>query len=1049
MVFFEERIGQILKVLDERIISERLEVAGYQILDQPTSLRQPLPPDEGSWIPYDPLRSLWQQDDCYAWFRCVVRLPQAMQDLPVYFSLQTGRQGWDALNPQFTVYVDGHLRQGLDVNHRDVILTDRGQAGQSFQILLSAYSGVGQGDLSLKGELQALDRETQGLYYDLRTPLEVAMLLPCDSDEHILIIKALTEAVNLLDLRQPGSPAFNASVLSSRAWLHENFYNKYCHDKSPRIYCVGHTHIDVAWLWRLKVTEDKALRSFSTVLRYLEEYPDYLFMSSQPQLYKYVMKNAPEVYGRIKEAVRLGRWEPEGGMFLEADCNLSGGEALVRQILVGKRFFRQEFGRDNEIVWLPDVFGYSAALPQIFMQSGIKYFMTTKISWNEMNKLPCDTFQWEGIDGSKVLTHFSPSRDFNAEGKRGGFATSHFTTYNAMLGPNQVMGAWQRYQQKDISSIALMSFGHGDGGGGPTREMLEYHKRLRLGLPGCPQTVMSDTRSFFHELEDQVRGNRSLPTWSGEMYLEYHRGTYTSMARNKRYNRKSEFAWLNLELYSTLADELLDLSYPRQRLNQGWEVILRNQFHDILPGSSIQAVYEDSKEEYEALARQGDEMRGEALRLLTASVSGEPGDLVVYNPGSCTYDAAVSFPLPEGWQGPQVFDGARMLPTQKDADGGALFAQGAIPPKGWKRFSLKQGTGAQRTAEIDGRCFQTAYYVLNFDEDMNITSLFDREAGRQVLKAGALGNQLMSYEDRPHNFDAWDLNNYYTEHSWPINDVSAWSVTENGPLRCVISIRRPYLDSLIQQRIILYAESRRIDFENDWDWKEAHIFVKALFPVDVLAHEATYEIQYGHVKRPTHFNTSWDFARFEVCHHKWLDVAEEGYGVSLLNDCKYGASVHDGVIGLSLLKSATEPNPAADKERHRFTYALLPHRGGWQEAGVLGEAYQLNNPAQACVKDNRGGHLEDSFSFLSTDEPNVVIEAVKRAEDSEATIVRVYEAFGRRTNARLSFSLPITDAVGCSLMEEETYPLTHDEHSIIFQLKPFQIKSFRVSFKAG
>lgn len=1048
MVFFQERIGEILKVLKAQTVMRSREVNAYEALDHPVQERLITPPEEGQWLPYDPIMSPWKLDDSYAWFRCSFSVPDDFQGLPVYFSLQTGRMGWDALNPQFSVYVNGVIRQGLDVNHRDILLSGEAKAGEVYMIMLSAYSGVGEGELNLKGELKALDIESRGLYYDLKAPHEAAGLLDRCDDNYPLIIQALTKAVNLLDLRQLGSTAYHASVLAARAWLQENFYGKLCHDKAPRIYCVGHTHIDIAWLWTLKVTQDKALRSFATALKLIEEYPDFTFMSSQPQLYQYVRRNAPEVYARIRQAVAAGRWEPEGAMFVEADCNLSGGEALIRQILYGKRFFRAEFGRDNEILWLPDVFGYSAALPQILNKSGIRYFMTTKLSWNELNKLPYDTFLWQGIDGTKILTHFSPSREYCAPAAHCCSPADHVTTYNAQLGASQVMGAWQRYQQKDISSIALMSFGYGDGGGGPTREMLEMHKRLSAGIPGCPQTRLSDARGFFHDLDAQVRDNPLLPTWVGEMYLEYHRGTYTSMARNKRFNRKSEFDWLNTELYSILADELISHPYPRQRIARGWEVILRNQFHDILPGSSIQAVYEDSKKEYELLEQEGTEIQNDALRQLTAQVEGASGDLVVYNPGSFPHDTAVCFPLAQGFGTPAVYDGDKALPAQITSDGRGLFTLGAIPPKGYKRLRLGRGEARCLTAAIDGRRFETAFYQLTFDGQMRIASLYDKRAARQVLKPGEAGNALMSYEDRPHNYDAWDLNNYYTQHAWPMDDVQSWQVTENGAVRCVIEIRRRYLDSAILQRIILYADNPRIDFENDWDWKQTHLFVKALFPVDVLANDATYEIQFGHVKRPTHFNTSWDFARFEVCHHKWLDLAEDAYGVSLLNDCKYGASVHDGVIGLSLLKSAAYPNPAADRERHLFTYALLPHQGSWQEAGVLAQAYQLNNPARAFVKDNEGGSLPGSFSFARSNQPGAVIEAVKQAEDSDATILRVYEAYGRRTQAVIDFALPLAQAEECSLLEEDGTLLPCGRHQLSFTLKPFEIKSFRLFWEA-
>lgn len=1044
MHFFEERIGQILQLLKDLVTTDVVKVEHYQMLNQTVSKRLPQPPGNGEWLEYTPDASPWDGDDCYAWFKTQVTISPSMDGKPVYFALETGRLGWDALNPQFTVYVDGELRQGLDVNHRDVLLTDNAQAGQIFTIMLSAYSGVGQGDLRLRGTLFSVDKETLALYFDMKTPLEIANLLEKESDEYILIVKALNEAVNQLDMRVPGSQAFLESVSGARAWLKEHFYNTVGGDKNPQIWCVGHTHIDVAWMWPLRVTEDKAVRSFSTVLQYLKEYPDYTFMSSQPQLYQYVKDNAPEVYEGIKQAVQDGRWEPEGAMFVEADCNLASGEALVRQILHGKQFFRREFGRDNEVVWLPDVFGYSAALPQIFQLSGIKYFMTTKISWNEFNRLPYDTFNWQGIDGSRVLTHFSPSRDYDMTVRRGQWASPHFTTYNATLSPNHVMGAWKRYQQKDLSTIALMSFGHGDGGGGPTRDMLEHHKRLRVGLPGSPQTKMADTRTFFRELERQVSGSWRLPTWSGELYFEYHRGTLTSMARNKRDNRRSEFGYQNSELFGVMAEEWMEQRYPKQRLLKGWEAIERNQFHDILPGSSIKEVYDDSAKEYAWLHNESESMLSDSLNAMAQGIAGDAGDLIVFNPLHFQYNGCVRaglFP-----QGTRVVDGDRPLPTQQSKDGQLTFTGGAIPAKGYKRFRIGNVVEQTRTAEIDGLAFETPYYRLRFSENMEIESLWDKQAERQVLTAGQTGNQLMTYEDRPHQHDAWDINNYYTEHAWPLNQLDSYSVLENGPVRCVVEIKRSYLQSSITQRVILYREDRRIDFENDWDWKQSHILARVLFPVDIIAQEATYEIQFGHVQRPTHFNTSWDVARFEVCHHKWLDVSESGYGVSLLNDSKYGASVHEGVIGLSLVKSATYPNPVADQERHQFTYSLLPHLGTWQEAGVLDAGYALNNPPRGIRKDNVGGHMPSEQSFVSCDAPNVIIDTVKQAEESEATIVRLYEAWRGRANATLRFAQPIDRVSVCNLMEENDQPFEHTEHTVTVPMNPFEIKTLKVFF---
>ena len=813
------------------------------------------------------------------------------------------------------------------------------------------------------------------------------------------------------------------------------------------IYCVGHTHIDCAWLWTLRVTEDKAVRSFSTVLELMKEYPEYVFMSSQPQLYKYVKKNAPDVYEQIKERVKEGRWEPDGGMFVEADCNIASGEALVRQFVHGQRFFKEEFGVDNEILWLPDVFGYSAALPQILQKCGIPYFMTTKISWNEFNKMPYDTFEWEGIDGSRVLTHFVPTRDYNKAAVEGGTETEHFTTYNGYINPSQMKGAWARYSQKYLNEEVLCSFGFGDGGGGPTKDMLENQRRLAKGLPGMPRTKMSTAKEFFHVLDKHVTDKKYLPTWVGELYLEYHRGTYTSMARNKKFNRKAEFAYQNEEMYAMLDAQTAGGAYPEKELHEGWEVILRNQFHDILPGSSIKEVYDDSKAEYEGIFAENKALTDATLAHIAAGVKAPKHSLVVYNPNSAAAYDLVTFTVPEGMEEPAVYDGETKLAVQKTADGTYVFFAAGVPGKGYKTYIVKEeAADTTPSMEVSTEVMENEYFKVEYNEKGQFAKIYDKKADRDILKPGKAGNVIVSYEDRPHNYDAWDVNNYYTEKSWDIDQVSAMEVVENGPVRACVKVERKYLDSTITQFIYLYHDIPRIDIKNVIDWKEHQIFVKDYFPIDVHTNEATFDIQYGNVKRDTHDNTSWDFAKFEVCHHKWMDVSEDGYGVSMLNDCKYGVGVRNGVIGMSMLKSAIHPNPEADKELHEFTYSIYPHQGGWREAGTVKQAYQINNPLTYSWKENEGGTLAPEYSLVSSDKDNAVIEVVKKAEDSDAVIVRLYECYNRRTPVTLIFGKELTSVVECNMMEEGADPVEFTGNQATFEMKPYEIKTLKVTF---
>ena len=734
-------------------------------------------------------------------------------------------------------------------------------------------------------------------------------------------------------------------------------------------------------------------------------------------------------------------------MFVEADCNIASGEALVRQFVHGQRFFKEEFGVDNEILWLPDVFGYSAALPQILQKCGIPYFMTTKISWNEFNKMPYDTFEWEGIDGSRVLTHFVPTRDYNKAAVEGGTETEHFTTYNGYINPSQMKGAWARYSQKYLNEEVLCSFGFGDGGGGPTKDMLENQRRLAKGLPGMPRTKMSTAKEFFHVLDKHVTGKKYLPTWVGELYLEYHRGTYTSMARNKKFNRKAEFAYQNEEMYAMMDAQTAGGVYPEKELHEGWEVILRNQFHDILPGSSIKEVYDDSKAEYEGIFAENKALTDATLAHIAAGVKAPKHSLVVYNPNSAAAYDLVTFTVPEGMGEPAVYDGETKLAVQKTADGAYVFFAAGVPGKGYKTYNVKEeAADTTPTMEVSTKVMENEFFKVEYNEKGQFAKIYDKKADRDILKPGKAGNVIVSYEDRPHNYDAWDVNNYYTEKSWDIDQVSAMEVVENGPVRACVKVERKYLDSTITQFIYLYHDIPRIDIKNVIDWKEHQIFVKDYFPIDVHTNEATFDIQYGNVKRDTHDNTSWDFAKFEVCHHKWMDVSEDGYGVSTLNDCKYGVGVRNGVIGMSMLKSAIHPNPEADKELHEFTYSIYPHQGGWREAGTVKQAYQINNPLTCSWKENEGGTLAPEYSLVSSDQDNAVIEVVKKAEDSDAVIVRLYECYNRRTPVTLIFGKELTSVVECNMMEEGADPVEFTGNQATFEMKPYEIKTLKVTF---
>ena len=1027
--FLDKRVNNICNELKKLTVKQRYETTHW--LYKTGNFLRPENADEDP-VPFEPFDCKtmhWYGPDIHYWFRADVTVPESFDGKPLWMHVCTQIDEWDdAKNPQFLLFVDGKVTQGIDMNHRDVLLTRCAKAGETYRLELQAYTGILHTEFNLIVDLREIDPEIQGLYYDLAVPLQAFPRLEPDGRPRRDLERVLNDAVNLLDLRHPYDGNFYQSVSEARAFLKQALYTDLAGDDDVIATCIGHTHIDVAWWWTVAQTREKVCRSFATVLKLMEEYPDYKFMSSQPQLYYFLKERYPELYEQIKKRVAEGRWEPEGGMWVEADCNLTSGESLVRQFLYGKRFFKEEFGVDNRILWLPDVFGYSGALPQIMAKCGIDYFMTTKLAWNQFNKMPYDTFRWRGIDGTEILTHLITTLGVGQDEK------DFFTTYNGMLHPDAILGGWHRYQQKDINNDILISYGYGDGGGGPTREMLETSSRMDKGIEGVPKVRQAFARTYFDELKERVEGNKRLPTWEGELYFEYHRGTYTSMARNKRSNRKAELHMMDLELLGVLADP--KVAYPDAELDGLWHGILINQFHDILPGSSIHEVYEVTKKEYEEMEAQISVLTDERVRALIREGEGvtvlnttgfERDDVVEL--GDCDAEALLD-------------ENGSVYPVQQTRKGAVAFVKD-LPSKGYKTFG-KVSAGEEKRPfclSPDSHALETPFYQVVFDKNGCIGQIYDKENDRNVLKPGEAGNLMRVYEDKPIYYDNWDVDIYYTEKFWDVTDLRGFSWVEMGPVRATLRLERQFSHSTITQEIHFYADLRRIDFETTVDWKEHQSLLKVHFPVDVHTDEATFEIQYGNVTRKTHRNTSWDKARFESCGQKWMDVSEGHYGVSLLNDCKYGHSVKDSCIGLTLIKSGTEPNPTTDQEMHFFTYSLYPHAETWKAAGTVPQAFFLNQPALV----SKGGKPGESFSLASLNVPNVVLETVKKAEDGDGVILRMYECENARTPVTLTFNRPFASAESCNCLEEpDGEPVKVDGNKVSFLVKPFEIKTIRI-----
>ncbi len=981
----------------------------------------------------------WGDREFYCSFKQTIKIPERFDGKKVVYALTPfPHTRWRTSAQQFILKVDGKIEQGIDSNHSFAVLSEKAEGGREYEIFLNAYCDDDEfaGPSQLSASLKVFESDVNRVYHDMLTVLDAAAVLETDDKNHVDLVFELNEACNLLELDFDNLPAFYESCKKASEYLHKNVFGK---KNDVIVSAIGHTHIDVAWRWRLRQTREKTARSFATVLKLMEEYPSYKFMSSQAQLYDYVKQDHPELFERIKNAVAEKKWEPEGGMWVESDTNIISGESLVRQFMFGKRFFKEHFGVENRIMWLPDVFGYSAALPQIMKKAGIEYFMTTKISWNEYTRFPYDTFMWKGIDGTGILSHFIPSRDEDDK-------NDWNVTYNANLTPTMLYNSWKKYSAKHINKNILNSYGHGDGGGGPERRMLEDATRLNEGVAGIPNIKQEFSIDFFDRLKEEAGKNRYLPSWRGELYLEFHRGVLTAQARNKKYNRKSEFLFHDVETLCEQAHIFAGDEYPGEEINENWKLILLNQFHDIIPGSSIDPVYEDSKQQYEAVLASGNKLLNTAKASLASKVNTAENSIIVFNTLGFERTEFVILDSPESGD-ITVFDGEKELATQKTFDNKLCFIAEKVPSKGYKVFTYKNTKCSLPCLEGDEKQLSNAFVSAKFNDEMHITSLVEKGTGLEIIPEGTAAGALTAYEDRSHEYEAWDIKCYYNEKSYPINNVLSVSVIEKGPARTVVEVKRTFRSSPITQRYVLYPHTARIDIYYDVDWKEKNIAVKADYPVNVNTDKASFDIQFGSIERPATNNTLADFAQFEVCGHKWADLSDNSVGLSVMNDCKYGWTVKDSHIMPTLLRSAAHPNTSQDRERHTFVYALYPHAGSLSGCGTVNESYSLNDPLTALSQGENTGSMPGQFSLVSKDKSNIVIETVKKSEDGDFFIVRTYEAGNRHTTAKIKFAVDIDEISECDLLEENDKQLNFADNGIIIDYRPFEIKTFKIKIK--
>jgi alpha-mannosidase len=950
--------------------------------------------------------------DC-AWFHFTGVVPDSAIGMPVVLLLD--------VNGEMCVFDEqGNPMRGLTnvaseydyslgtPGKRVLPITPKAKGGESISVWADAgcndLFGRIQGDGKIKDACMAICNETvRELYYDYEVLLDLLKVLPENSPRYQQILVGLTEVNHLLYRGLPDSAEEARAVLRPLLAMRGG-------DPSLKISAVGHAHMDLGWLWPIRETKRKGARTFSTAIANMEKYPQYIFGASQPQYFLWMKENYPELYARIKQKVAEGRLEPQGVMWVEADTNIAGGEALVRQILYGRRFFRQEFGVDVRYLWLPDVFGYNGNLPQILKKSGVDIFATQKLSWSLINHFPHHSFRWQGIDGSTVLAHMFPEDTYNSPGL-----------------PRSVRKIEQNYRDSGFSDQALMVFGIGDGGGGPGEEHIERLERIQ-NLEGLSPVKQEWAAAFFDQWRTQAD---RFPTWVGELYLERHEGTLTTEARNKWYNRKMELGLRELEWSAVLANIISGAPYPSGWLQDTWREVLLYQFHDILPGSSIKRVYDESLARYQILYQGIIDRLAQNDRQLAENIPTTGMETPVLVQNSLAWERTEWVNINGRW-------GRVSVPSM----GYAVLD--------FQDFKNPEGLSATSTS------LENDILKVTLAPSGAVASIFDKRCQREIIPAGQAANRLAVYGDLG---DAWDFAMDYAEQTPRYMALIASEPRLDGPRAILQQTYRIGYSELVQE-IVLTAGSPRLDFITRLHWRTPQAMLRTSFPVDIHADQATYDIQFGHIRRPTHRNTTWDLARDEVCAHKWADLSQRDYGVALLNDSKYGHKVKGNVIDLNLLRSVpypgsrvadepadpAEPNDVyTDQCDHVFTYALYPHLGDHGDGRVAQAGYELNVPLRSTSLPKQLGNQPQRASFLQVDTPNVLIETVKQAEDNQSIIIRLYEAEQRTVKANLIFGFPVISCAEVDMMEENPVSLTVVDLTLRIELKSLEIKTIQVN----
>jgi len=1063
------------------------------------------------------------------WVSTTVTIPEKMAGKRVFAHMNTGSDGFLS---ESTVYLNGRISGGLDINRKDILLTTVAEVGQTFRIDVMVHSGRMRTPQSLSGALVVLNEDIYQFRYDLRAVLGAVRSLDKEHPTAIRIWYILEQCLNAIDFHSD----YNRVDVSAAAKLLKDKTQALLPTHQPpdfNLYLCANSHIDVVWLWTLAETRQKMARTSSTAVRYMDELPEYHFSQSQAQLYDFLLQDHPDLFALVQDKVKGGQWEFVGAAWVEPDCNITGGESLVRQLLYGQKFWKQHFGKTSRTMWLVDTFGYASAMPQILRKSGLDTFVTQKLTWSETNPFPYGHFDWEGIDGSRIRCVFPQS-------------------YVTRTYPDEMMQWYKRYPSKDIAPDLLYLYGYGDGGGGPVREDVELGKRMQE-FPAYPRVKFSRVEDALDAIKSRaealaVEYGYQIPVWKGELYLEFHRGTLTTHALVKRRNRKNELLIREAEIWAALAEINNGASYPAEALESNWKKLMLLQFHDILPGTSIVQAYPDVHRIYGEIETDVTALLNKAIENLDAPSIQPPYRFSVLNSLSFTVtdwaEATIPLKMPFGVQdatgNPVAFQVLQedeadthigfeatiapfaasqfvaMPPEAKSSDNdlthaldqalsdvalsdadvfrlwlgltgeGALSAEEigkrldlskdevkeirlrvlvhvsksnkALKEKNLEKFRKSQKaivkpTSAAPSLIATEEGMENEFFHIRFNPSGGLDSIYDKRLQREWLTGK--GNDLQTFEDRPNSWDAWDVNDWFEQKPLDLLTLEQVAVLENGPIRATVRFDfKTCNGSTLSQLVMMYRAIPRIDFRTVMDWHEQHVLLKVAFPVSVHSASAAYEIQYGTIERPTSRNTTWEQAKFEVSGQRWTDLSDGSGGVSLLNDGKYGHDIHHNVMRISLLRTPVHPDPQAphppfhflddpnvftDQGTHEVNYAFYPHTGDWR-SGTVQAGYAFNQPLRTV---NNGPVLENG---ISVSDMACIVETLKKAEDGDGYVLRVYEAHGGSRNVAITLPFGVTDATCTNLMEdpEPTEQVVLTENTLSFSLKPFEIRTFRL-----